>query len=142
MSRCPLKNICFCFISIVWVHFSQKTEKFWFLKSLKYFITFFDTKRCGVRFEYVWWPLAANKKKQINKNNQKKKKKELKWKMKIKKELKKPTKLSWFMSAKSDKNFFCSNKKNHEITMPHECQIWYLVTRLYILRNKDFLDRL
>ena len=79
MSRCFLKKICFCFISIVWVHFSQKTEKFWFLKSLKYFITFFDKKRYGVRFEYVWWPLAANKKKQqINKNNQKKKRNKMK----------------------------------------------------------------
>ena len=31
------KNVWFCFISIAWVHFSHKTEKFWFWKSLKYF---------------------------------------------------------------------------------------------------------
>ena len=34
------KKIQFCFISIVWIHFSQKTEKFWFKKSLKYFNIF------------------------------------------------------------------------------------------------------
>ena len=33
----PWKNVWFCFISIVWVHFSHKT-KFWFWKPLKYFI--------------------------------------------------------------------------------------------------------
>ena len=32
----PWKNVWFCFISIVWVHFSHKTEKFWFWKSLKF----------------------------------------------------------------------------------------------------------
>ena len=31
------KNVWFCFISTVWVHFSLKTEKFRFWKSLKYF---------------------------------------------------------------------------------------------------------
>ena len=30
------KNAWFCFIFIVWVHFSYKTEKFWFRKSLNY----------------------------------------------------------------------------------------------------------
>ena len=39
----PLKKVWFCFISIVWVHFSYKTEKFWFWKSLKYF-NIFDKK--------------------------------------------------------------------------------------------------
>ena len=36
----PWKNVWFCFISIVWVHFSHKTEKFQFWKSLKYFNIF------------------------------------------------------------------------------------------------------
>ena len=36
----PWKNVWFCFISIVWVHFSHKTEKFRFWKSLKYFNIF------------------------------------------------------------------------------------------------------
>ena len=35
-----LKNVWFCFILIVWVHFSNKTEKFRFWKSLKYFDIF------------------------------------------------------------------------------------------------------
>ena len=50
----PWKNVWFCFISIVWVHFSHKTEKFRFWKSLKYF-NIFDERRYGVRFEYVPW---------------------------------------------------------------------------------------
>ena len=36
----PWKNLWFCFIFIVWVHFSHKTEKCWFWKSLKYFNIF------------------------------------------------------------------------------------------------------
>ena len=32
----PWKNTWFCFFSIVWVHFSQKPEKFWYLQSLKW----------------------------------------------------------------------------------------------------------
>ena len=36
----PLGNILFCFIIIVWVHFSHKTEKYRFWKSLKYFNLF------------------------------------------------------------------------------------------------------
>ena len=35
---CPTENISFCFISIICVHFSHKTKKFWFWKSLKYFL--------------------------------------------------------------------------------------------------------
>ena len=31
------KNVWFCFISIVWVHFSHKTGKFRFCKSFKHF---------------------------------------------------------------------------------------------------------
>ena len=31
------KNVWFCFISIVWIYFSHKTEQIWFWKSLKYF---------------------------------------------------------------------------------------------------------
>ena len=34
------KNVWFCFISIVWVYFGHKTEKFWFWKSLNYFNVF------------------------------------------------------------------------------------------------------
>ena len=34
------KNVWFCLISIVWVHFSHKIEQFWFSKSLKYFNMF------------------------------------------------------------------------------------------------------
>ena len=37
---------------------------------------------------------------------------------------KKPTKLSWPMSAKSDKkNFLFKKKEKHKIMMAHECQI-------------------
>ena len=36
----PQKNIWFCFNSIVLVHFSHKTEKYQFWKSLKYFNIF------------------------------------------------------------------------------------------------------
>ena len=42
----PWKNVWFCFISIVWVHFSHKTEKFRFWKPLKYFNIFWWKKRC------------------------------------------------------------------------------------------------
>ena len=38
----PWKNIWFCFIFIVWVHFSHKTEKFRFWKSLKYINIFWQ----------------------------------------------------------------------------------------------------
>ena len=46
--------LCSLFLSVVWLHFSHKNEKFRFWKSLKYFI-FFDKKGYGVRFEYVPW---------------------------------------------------------------------------------------
>ena len=36
----PWRNVWFCFTSTVWLHFSYKTEKFWFWKSLKYFNVF------------------------------------------------------------------------------------------------------
>ena len=39
---CPMENVWFFFISIVWLYFSHKTEKFWFWKSLKYFIIFWE----------------------------------------------------------------------------------------------------
>ena len=42
------KNGWFCFISIVWVHFSRKTEKFRFWKSLKYFQIFELKKWCQI----------------------------------------------------------------------------------------------
>ena len=47
------ENVCFCLISIVWVHFYNKSEKFPFSKSLEYFNIFF-IKKNDVRFEYVW----------------------------------------------------------------------------------------
>ena len=49
----PWKNVWFWFISIVWVHFSHKIEKFRFWKLLKYFNVFLIKKRYAVRFEYV-----------------------------------------------------------------------------------------
>ena len=56
---------------------------------------------------------------------------------------KNPTKLSWPMSAKSDKFFIQKEKKKYKIAMAHECQIWYLVIRLFIYNEiKIFLDRL
>ena len=33
-------------------------------------------------------------------------------------------------------------KKTHESIMAHECQIWYLITRLYICEIRIFLARL
>ena len=39
----PWKNVRFCLISIVWVHFIQKTEELWFWKPLEYF-NIFDKK--------------------------------------------------------------------------------------------------
>ena len=48
----PWKNVYFCFVSIVWVHFSHKIEKFWFWKPLKYCNVFWS-KRYGFRFKYV-----------------------------------------------------------------------------------------
>ena len=40
----PWKNVWFYFISIAWVHFSHKTVKLWFWKSLKYFSVFMIKK--------------------------------------------------------------------------------------------------
>ena len=40
----PWKNVWFCFISTVWVHFSHKTKKFRFWTSLKYFNIFWSKK--------------------------------------------------------------------------------------------------
>ena len=55
------KNVCFCFISIVWVHFSHKNEKFRFWRSLKYFNSLWFKN--DVRFDYllrnsVWFCLS------------------------------------------------------------------------------------
>ena len=47
----PWKNVWFCFISIILVHFSHKTENSSFLKSLKWFKVFW--KKNDVRIEYV-----------------------------------------------------------------------------------------
>ena len=57
------KNVWFCFICIAWVHFSHKTEKIWFWKSLKYFNIFCHktiwrqismclTKKCAILFHF------------------------------------------------------------------------------------------
>ena len=59
----PWKNVWFYFFSIVWVHSSHKTEKFWFWKLLKCFNIFFR-KNNGVRFDYVvsssvWFGLSS-----------------------------------------------------------------------------------
>ena len=60
-----------------------------------------------------------------------------KWKKYYSKK-KKITKLSWPTSVKSVKTFFIrKDKKKHKITIAHECQIWYLVTKPYIKRNKE-----
>ena len=49
----PWKNVWFCFISIILVHFSHKTENSSFLKSLKWFKVFWKKKKNDVRIEYV-----------------------------------------------------------------------------------------
>ena len=58
----PWKNVWFCFIFIVWIHFSYKTEKSSFLKSLKYFNFFFFfliKKLCQIWLrpvkQYLFW---------------------------------------------------------------------------------------
>ena len=72
------------------------------------------------------------------KNNKNKKKTEIKNENKNVEKIKNilfrktPIKLPWPKSAKSDKKLYSKKKKNHKITMTYECQIWYLVTRLYI----------
>ena len=48
------ENVWFCFISIAWIHFSHKAEKFWFWKSLKYINTFW-WKRYDITFKYFPW---------------------------------------------------------------------------------------
>ena len=50
---CLMESVGYYFISIVWVHFSHKTDKFWFWKSLK--DLFFEKIIYDVRFEYVPW---------------------------------------------------------------------------------------
>ena len=40
----PKENVWFCLISIVWVHFSNKTEEFEFWKSFQYFNIFWQKK--------------------------------------------------------------------------------------------------
>ena len=50
----PWKIVWFCSISIVWVPFSHKTDKFGFWKSVKCFNLFW-LKKYDVRFEYVPW---------------------------------------------------------------------------------------
>ena len=42
------RNVWFCFISIVWVHCSHRTKKFWFWKSLRYFNIFWLKKWCQI----------------------------------------------------------------------------------------------
>ena len=53
-----------CIISIVWVHFSHKTEKFQLWKSLKYFNIFWSKKvlqawMCPVRQFLIWFKLRC-----------------------------------------------------------------------------------
>ena len=48
---CPMENVWFCFIFIVWVNFSHKTEKICF-ESQWHALIFFD-KRNDVRFDYA-----------------------------------------------------------------------------------------
>ena len=62
----PWKNIWFCINFIVWVHFSHKTEKFWFLKSLKHFNFLLSKKRkwyqiwiCPVKQCLIWFKLSC-----------------------------------------------------------------------------------
>ena len=47
----PWEDVWFCFISIIWVQFSHKTEKFRFWKSLRYFNIM--RWKNDVRFDYV-----------------------------------------------------------------------------------------
>ena len=51
----PWKNLWFCFTSIVWVHFSHKTENFRFWKSLKYEILCFLIRKEMAIVWYVPW---------------------------------------------------------------------------------------
>ena len=44
----PWKNVCFCFIPMVWVHFSHRIKKSRFWKSLKYFKYVLIKKRCHI----------------------------------------------------------------------------------------------
>ena len=52
------KSVWFCFIYIVCVHFSDKTEKYWLLKSLQYFDILFkkwcQTWICPVNQCLIW----------------------------------------------------------------------------------------
>ena len=53
----PWKKVCLCFISIAWVHFSCKNEKFRFLKPLKdnwYQIWICPVKRCLIWFKLCY----------------------------------------------------------------------------------------
>ena len=56
------KMVCFSFISLFLVQFSHKTEKFWFLKTLKYF-DFFDQKvsdlNIPVKHSLIWFKLRC-----------------------------------------------------------------------------------
>ena len=59
------KNVWFSFISIVWVHFTHKTEKLWFWKSLKYFSFFMQKKKCQiwicpVKQGLIWFKLLCS----------------------------------------------------------------------------------
>ena len=61
----PLKNVWFCFISIVWVHFNHKTEKLQFIKSLEYCNVFLSKKKfcqiwiCPVKQCLIWFNLRC-----------------------------------------------------------------------------------
>ena len=61
----PWKNVWFCFIFIVSVHFSHKTDKLRFWKSLKYFNFIWSKKDIASDFsmfhgnisDFIWFPL-------------------------------------------------------------------------------------
>ena len=67
----PWKNVCFCFIPMVWVHFSHRIKKSRFWKSLKYFKYVLIKKRCHIRiypmgkfwfcFIFIFWVHFSHK---------------------------------------------------------------------------------
>ena len=58
----PMENVWFPFISIVWLHFSHKTEIFWFWKSLKYYNIFWQRniwRQTWKMSDFVSFPLLG-----------------------------------------------------------------------------------
>ena len=61
---CPVEKCLILFHSIVWVHFSDKTEEFGFQRSLKYFNMFWSKKwgqiwLCPVKQRPTWFNLCS-----------------------------------------------------------------------------------